>query len=47
MSRGPYRSHSMQFKIQLCTNIRSGIIGRREAHRRIQPSRCLEETRNS
>ncbi|MHA6643028.1 hypothetical protein [Mesorhizobium sp. A623] len=26
-SRGPYRRHSMQFKLQFCQNIRSGVIG--------------------
>jgi transposase len=30
-ARGSYRSHSLQFKLQLCTDIRSGKIGRREA----------------
>lgn len=30
-SRGPYRRHSPQFKIQICSDIRSGKIGRREA----------------
>ncbi len=30
-SRGPYRRHSMQFKLQLCQDIRGGVIGRREA----------------
>ncbi len=29
--RGPYRRHSPQFKIQICSDIRSGKIGRREA----------------
>ena len=33
MSRGPYRRHSAQFKLQLCTDIRSGAIGRRDAQR--------------
>lgn len=41
MSRGPYRSHSMQFKIQLCTDIRSGVIGRREAQRKYNISSNL------
>lgn len=41
MSRGPYRSHSMQFKIQLCTDIRSGVIGRREAQRKYEISANL------
>lgn len=30
-SRGPYRWHSTQFKIQICSDIRSGKLGRREA----------------
>ncbi|WP_211471560.1 hypothetical protein [Collimonas humicola] len=30
-ARGPYRRHSPQFKIQLCTDIRTGKLGRREA----------------
>jgi hypothetical protein len=29
--RGPYRRHSLQFKIQVCSDIRSGKVGRREA----------------
>ncbi|MDI7865195.1 transposase [Rhizobiaceae bacterium n13] len=32
-SRGPYRRHSTQFKLQLCQDIRSGVIGRRDAQR--------------
>lgn len=32
-SRGPYRRHSTPFKLQLCQDIRSGIIGRRDAQR--------------
>ncbi|MBT1315021.1 transposase [Phocaeicola dorei] len=32
-SRGPYRRHSMQFKLQLCQDIRNGAIGRRDAQR--------------
>ena len=32
-SRGPYRRHSTQFKLQLCQDIRNGIIGRRDAQR--------------
>ncbi|MRX37372.1 transposase [Aminobacter sp. MDW-2] len=30
-SRGPYRRHSTRFKLQLCQDIRSGVIGRRDA----------------
>jgi transposase len=32
-ARGPYRRHSPQFKMQLCTDIRNGQIGRRDAQR--------------
>jgi putative transposase len=34
MSRGPYRRHSPQFKLELCSDIRSGVIGRREVQRK-------------
>ena len=33
-SRGPYRRHSAQFKLQLCQDIRSGILGRRDAQKK-------------
>ncbi|KLN52897.1 hypothetical protein [Variovorax paradoxus] len=33
-SRGPYRRHSAQFKPQLCHDIRSGALGRRDAQRK-------------
>ncbi len=32
-SRGPYRHHSTPFKLQLCQDIRSGIIVLRDAQR--------------
>ena len=32
-SRNPYRRHSTPFKLQLCQEIRSGVIGRRDAQR--------------
>jgi transposase len=32
-SRGPYRRHSTRFKLQLCQDIRNGVIGRRDAQR--------------
>lgn len=32
-SRGPYRGHSTPFKLQLCQDIRNGVIGRRNAQR--------------
>lgn len=31
--RGSYRRHSVEFKLQLCGEIRSGKVGRREAMR--------------
>lgn len=31
--RGPYRRHSHEFKLQLCSDIRNGKLGRREAQR--------------
>jgi transposase len=30
-SRGLYRRHTAQFKLQLCSDIRSGALGRRDA----------------
>ena len=41
MSRGPYRRPSLQFKLQLCTDIRSGAIARREAQRKYRLSANL------
>lgn len=32
-ARGPYRRHSAAFKLQLCSDIRSGKLGRREAQK--------------
>lgn len=32
-SRSPYRRHSAPFKLQLCQDIRAGVIGRRDAQR--------------
>lgn len=29
-ARGPYRRHSLEFKLQLCSDIRDGKLGRRE-----------------
>ena len=34
MSRAPYRRHALQFKLQICQEIRSGQISRREAQRK-------------
>jgi transposase-like protein len=33
-SRGPYRRHSAQFKLQLCHWIRTGGLGRRDAQKK-------------
>ncbi len=40
-SRGPYRRHSPQFKLQLCNDIRSGTLGRREAQKKYSLSANL------
>jgi transposase len=32
--RAPYRRHSAEFKSQLCRDIRSGALGRREAQKK-------------
>ena len=33
-SRGPYRRHTTQFKLQLCSDIRAGALGRRDAQKK-------------
>jgi transposase len=40
-ARGPYRRHSPEFKLQLCTDIRDGKLGRREAQKTYQISANL------
>lgn len=40
-SRGPYRHHSPQFRLQLCSDIRSGVLGRREAQKKYRLSANL------
>lgn len=40
-TRGPYRRHSPQFKLQLCADIRNGKIGRCETRRSYQISANL------
>ncbi len=40
-SRGPYRRHSAQFKLQLCQEIRSGGLGRRDAQKKYSLSANL------
>ena len=40
-SRGTYRRHSPQFKLQLCHDIRSGTLGRNEARRKYSVSSNL------
>ena len=39
--RGPYCRHSPEFKLQLCTDIRDGKLGRREAQKTYQISANL------
>jgi transposase-like protein len=39
--RGPYRRHSAQFKLQLCQEIRSGGLGRRDAQEKYSLSANL------
>jgi transposase len=39
--RGPYRRHAPQFKLQLCQEIRSGGIGRRDAQKKYSLSANL------
>lgn len=36
--RGPYRRHSTEFKLQVCSEIRSGHLGRRDAQRKYKLS---------
>lgn len=43
-SRGPYRRHTVQFKLQLCTDIRSGVLGRRDAQKKYALSANLIQT---
>jgi hypothetical protein len=40
-SRGPYRRHAPQFKLQLCQDIRSGALGRRDARKKYRLSASL------
>ena len=40
-SRGPYRRHAPQFKLQLCQDIRSGALGRRDAQKKYSLSANL------
>jgi hypothetical protein len=39
--RGAYRRHTARFKLQLCQDIRSGVIGRRDAQRTYKVSANL------
>lgn len=41
--RGPYRRHSAQFKLQLCQEIRSGGLGRRDARHKYSLSANLSQ----
>ena len=40
-SRGPYRRHAAQFKLQLCQAIRAGSLGRRDAQKKYSLSANL------
>lgn len=40
-SRGPYRRHAPPFKLQLCQDIRSGALGRRDAQKKYSLSANL------
>jgi transposase-like protein len=39
--RGPYRRHSPQFKLQICSDIRSALISRRDAQKQYNISANL------
>jgi hypothetical protein len=43
-SRGLYRRHTAQFKLQLCSDIRSGGLGRRDAQKKYALSANLLQT---
>jgi transposase len=38
VARGPYRRHSTEFKLQVCSEIRSGQLGRRDAQKKYKLS---------
>ena len=40
-SRGPYRRHAPHFKLQLCQDIRAGLLGRRDAQKKYSLSANL------
>ncbi len=42
--KAPYRKHSQQFKLQLCTDIRSGVIRRRDAQLKYDLSNSQMQT---
>jgi transposase-like protein len=42
-SRGPYRRHTPQFKLQLCQEIRSGALGRRDAQEKYSLSANVDQ----
>lgn len=44
MARGRYRRHSPHFKFQLCSDIRTGVMGRRDAQRTYKLSANLIQT---
>jgi transposase len=40
-TRAPYRRHSTRFKLQVCKDIRSGLVSRGESQRRYRLSNSL------
>lgn len=40
-TRAPYRRHSTRFKLQVCRDIRSGLVSRSETQRRYRLSNAL------
>jgi len=44
VARGRYRRHSPHFKFQLCSYIRAGVVGRRDAQRTCKLSANLIQT---
>ena len=45
MARGRCRRHGPHFKFQLCTDFRTGVVGRREAKRTYELSGILIQAR--
>ena len=41
MSKHQFRRHSREFKLQVCSDVRAGVVGRREAQRKYDLSPTL------